>query len=67
MAVCERIVGRTGAARNLGRVLVLGLGRSGRAAVEYCLPLLGERVESLCVAAGARTAESEEYAVHVAA
>lgn len=67
MAVCERIVGRTGAARNLGRVLVLGLGRSGRAAVEYCLPLLGERVKSLCVAAGARTAESEEYAVHVAA
>ncbi len=51
----------------LGRVLVLGLGKSGRATVQYCLPLLGNRVSSLCVAAGERTQESIEFAAEVSA
>lgn len=50
-------------AETLGNVLVLGLGKSGTAVAEYCLPLLGGRVESLCIAAGART-EASEAAAH---
>lgn len=46
----------------LGSVLVLGLGKSGRAVCEYCLSLLGERVSSLAVAAGAFTPVAEEWA-----
>ena len=53
------IEGRKHAPRHLGRVLVLGLGKSGRAAVAYLLPLLGGRVEALAIAAGARTEASE--------
>ena len=34
----------------LGRVLVLGLGKSGTAALDYLLPLLGSRVVSVTVA-----------------
>lgn len=56
------IEGRKHAPRRLGRVLVLGLGKSGRAAVEYCLPLVGDRVEVLAIAAGARTEASEQFA-----
>ena len=52
---------RRGADR-LGNVLVLGLGKSGAAVVDYCLPLLGDRVTRLYVAAGARTQASEEAA-----
>ena len=53
---------RMRAPRGLGRVLVLGLGKSGRGVVEYCLPLMGSRVSGLFVAAGARGAASEEFA-----
>lgn len=67
MVARERIEGRKDAPRNLGRVLVLGLGRSGRAVVEYCLPLVGGRIESLFIAAGARTPESEELVARAAA
>lgn len=62
MAAQELLAGRTCAPRNLGRVLVLGLGKSGRAATEYFQALLGSRVESLAVAAGARTEASEAFA-----
>lgn len=61
------IAGRKHAPQHLGRVLVLGLGKSGRAAVDYCLPLLGGRVEALAVAAGARTEDSEAFAAEAAA
>ncbi|MEC4295793.1 UDP-N-acetylmuramoyl-L-alanine--D-glutamate ligase [Adlercreutzia shanghongiae] len=47
------IAGKKHAPTCLGRVLVLGLGKSGTAAADYCLDLLGDRVESLAVAAGA--------------
>ena len=50
------------APRSLGRVLVLGLGKSGRACVEYLRALLGTRVEALAVAAGASTPEAQAWA-----
>lgn len=53
------------APENLGRVLVLGLGKSGRAVADY-LVAAGERVESLTVAAGARTASAEDAAASLA-
>lgn len=62
MMVRNNMVDRKDAPLSLGSVLVLGLGKSGRAAVEYCLELLGDRVTTLAVAAGERTAASEEFA-----
>jgi len=44
--------GRKQAPETLGHVLILGLGKSGRAAAEYCLALVGGRVESVTIAAG---------------
>lgn len=52
---------RKHAPRNLGRVLVLGLGRSGRAAVSYLTDRAAHRVEALAVAAGAPNAEAEAF------
>ena len=43
----EMIAGKKHAPKNLGRVLILGLGKSGTAAAEYCLDALGSRVETL--------------------
>ena len=54
--------GRKHARAHLGRVLVLGLGVSGRACAGYLLDLLGSRVESLHVAAGASSAEAQAWA-----
>lgn len=51
----EMLKEKKAAPENLGRVLVLGLGTSGNAVVKYCLPLLGSRVDCLCVAAGKET------------
>ena len=47
---------------HLGRVLILGLGKSGKAAAEYCLGLLDSRVETLAVAAGAPNSEALSWA-----
>ncbi len=47
---------------SLGDVLVLGLGKSGKAASSYCARLLGDRVSSLTVAAGSYTDAAHEYA-----
>lgn len=47
---------------NLGDVLILGLGKSGAAAADYCLNRLGDRVRSVSIAAGAPSAASEEKA-----
>ena len=61
--VSQRLLpGKKHAPEQLGRVLVLGLGRSGMAAVEYLCALVGTRVTSIFVAAGARTASAEEFA-----
>ncbi|HIS41154.1 MAG TPA: UDP-N-acetylmuramoyl-L-alanine--D-glutamate ligase [Candidatus Aphodovivens avistercoris] len=43
---------RNAAPESLGRVLVLGLGVSGKAVVRYLLPQVGSRVSSLTIAAG---------------
>ncbi len=56
------IAGRKRAPESLGRVLVLGLGKSGRAVAEYCLDMLGGRVEALAVAAGAANPDAEAWA-----
>lgn len=56
------IEGKKHAPENLGRVLVLGLGKSGLAAVDYLLPLIGGRVERLSIAAGAENEASRAAA-----
>lgn len=56
------IPGKNFAPARLGRVLVVGLGKSGMAAVSYCEALLGTRVESIMVSAGTRTADAEAFA-----
>ncbi len=62
MAAQGMIAGRKRAPESLGRVLVLGLGKSGRAVAEYCLDMLGGRVEALAVAAGAANPDAETWA-----
>jgi UDP-N-acetylmuramoylalanine--D-glutamate ligase len=54
--------GKKYAPQNLGRVLILGLGKSGLASAQYCLKLLGSRVESLVVAGGTSTPETLAWA-----
>lgn len=50
------------APKDLGSVLVLGLGKSGRAAASYCANLLGTRVCSLAIAAGKYSADAQDFA-----
>ncbi len=47
---------------SLGAVLVLGLGKSGKAAAAYCSNLLGTRVTELVIAAGERNEGAEAAA-----
>ncbi len=56
--------GRKCARARLGRVLVLGLGVSGKACVSYLLDLLGSRVDSLHIAAGAYSESNEAWLAH---
>lgn len=58
---------RKRAPEKLGRVLVLGLGKSGRACVEYLLAQPEGRVSELCVAAGAGNDDARTWAQHVQA
>ncbi len=46
---------------HLGKVLVLGLGKSGKSAARYCADLLGTRVDELFIAAGARNDDSVAF------
>ncbi|MEG2532971.1 MAG: UDP-N-acetylmuramoyl-L-alanine--D-glutamate ligase [Gordonibacter sp.] len=66
MGAAAMIPGRKRAPESLGRVLVLGLGKSGRAAVEYCLGQLGGRVDALAVAAGEPTESAHAFAAAIA-
>ncbi|MEE1420698.1 MAG: UDP-N-acetylmuramoyl-L-alanine--D-glutamate ligase [Eggerthellaceae bacterium] len=50
------------APQSLGRVCVLGLGKSGRIAADYCVDLLGTRVSSVFVAAGKPNAQTQDFA-----
>lgn len=63
----EMLADKKMAPKNLGRVLVLGLGTSGTAVVKYCLPLRGARVDALCIAAGRKTDASRAAAAEYAA
>ncbi|MBE6470605.1 MAG: UDP-N-acetylmuramoyl-L-alanine--D-glutamate ligase [Coriobacteriaceae bacterium] len=60
------IEGKKHAPEDLGDILVLGLGKSGRIAADYCLGAAAARVRSVTVAAGADTeanrAQGERYA-----
>ncbi len=49
------------APQSLGRVLVVGLGKSGQAVVKYCAPLLGSRVSALVVSAGKPTLAAKAF------
>lgn len=49
------------APQNLGKVLVLGLGKTGQAVSSYCARLLGSRVEALTIAAGSRNESAENF------
>ena len=55
-----------GSSQHIGRVLVLGLGKSGKSAARYCAALLGTRVSSLYIACGQRNADSEAFAASIA-
>lgn len=63
MAETAFLEGRKHAPVCLGRVLVLGLGKSGRACADYLAKLLGTRVESLFVAGGKSSESAEAWAV----
>ena len=50
----------------LGNILVLGLGKSGKSVVRYCVDLVGTRVDSVFIAAGAETDDSRAFVESVA-
>ncbi|MCR5583060.1 MAG: UDP-N-acetylmuramoyl-L-alanine--D-glutamate ligase [Eggerthellaceae bacterium] len=56
------ISGRKSAPAHLGRVLILGLGKSGKAAASYCASLMGTRVESLHIAGGTSNEDAIAFA-----
>ena len=60
----EMIEGRKKAACKLGDILVLGLGKSGRAVARYCLETreLGKDITSLTIAAGEQNDDTLEFA-----
>ena len=47
--------------RHIGRVLVLGLGKSGKSVARYCADLIGTRVDGMFIAAGARNDDSVAF------
>ncbi len=61
------ISGKKHALKQLGSVLILGLGKSGRIAASYCADLLGDRVSALCIAGGARNDASVQFVESLAA
>lgn len=60
----KMLEGRKKAACELGNVLVLGLGKSGRAVARYCLEerTLGKDITSLTIAAGEQNNDTLEFA-----
>lgn len=59
------IAGRKHARENLGHMLLLGLGVSGRAVVEYIAPMLGGRAQSLTVMGGKPNEGNQEWAASI--
>ncbi len=62
----QRLPGRNRAYSDLGHVVVLGLGKSGKAVCRYCACELGGRVKSLTVYAGKSTEEAKMFAASYA-
>ncbi|MDO4503179.1 MAG: UDP-N-acetylmuramoyl-L-alanine--D-glutamate ligase [Coriobacteriia bacterium] len=62
MPIEDLIEGTKQAPKDLGSVLVLGLGKSGKAVATYCADLLGTRVRSLSIAAGKYSESAEPFA-----
>lgn len=62
----DYIPGTKAGSSSYGRTCVLGLGKSGKAVVNYLISLLGTRVESIFVAAGEKTPDSEAFLESVA-
>lgn len=56
------IEGRNLAYENLGNVLILGLGVSGKAVSEYLGPLMGKRVQTLTILGGIANETIEQWA-----
>ncbi len=54
------------ASEKLGNILVLGLGKSGKSVVRYCVDLVGTRVDSVFIAAGAENDDSRSFVESVA-
>lgn len=63
----DMLEGRKCAPQRIGSVLVLGLGKSGKDTVEYCLGLLGNRIDVLAIAAGQENEASAAFAGGAAA
>ena len=62
MADCELITSKKYAPAHLGRVLVLGLGKSGHDAANYLIQQLGGRVEALAIFGGSHGAAADDFA-----
>ena len=62
MSDVAMIASKNYAPETLGRVLVLGLGKSGHDAVDYLMPLLGGRVSELAIFGGAHSADADAFA-----
>ncbi len=60
---CDLISGKKYAPKHLGRVLVLGLGVTGRSVTGYLLNLFGTRVDALSVFSGEPGADDESWAI----
>lgn len=61
-ASAEFVSGKKYAPSHLGRVVILGLGKSGMAAARYCAELVGTRVDELMVLGGRSTDAAREFA-----
>ena len=55
------LAGHNHAPAQLGHILILGLGKSGKAACTYCAQLIGSRIDSVSVAVGKPSADTQEY------
>ena len=60
------LAGKRSAPADLGNVLVLGLGKSGKSVARYLVALLGTRVQHVFVAAGARNDDSVAFLESIA-
>ncbi|MBQ9690560.1 MAG: UDP-N-acetylmuramoyl-L-alanine--D-glutamate ligase [Eggerthellaceae bacterium] len=60
----DLLSGKKYARTHLGSVLILGLGTSGKAVANYCLDLLGSRIDTLTIAAGEPNDDAHSFAAY---